>query len=194
MEPKKRGMTRDTVLAAAVKIVEKQGFAQLTIQELASSLQVKPASLYNHISGIDEARLRLARYALEKMEAGLRDTAVGYSREEALKKIAFAYRHFALKHPELYKAFINSANIEDRKIGEAKQSVVRVFHQVLEPYSLDDGAKVHFTRCFRSSLHGFVSLETAGFFKNSVDSNTSFEMLVENNLALLNDLVNGSLV
>ncbi|GHV45989.1 TetR family transcriptional regulator [Spirochaetia bacterium] len=186
-------MTRDTVLTAAVKIVEKQGFSQLTIQELASSLQVKPASLYNHISGIHETRIHLARYALEKMEAGLRDTAVGYSREEALKKIAFAYRHFGLKHPELYKAFINSANIEDKKIGEAKQSVVRVFHQVLEPYSLDYEAKVHFTRCFRSSLHGFVSLETAGFFKNSVDSNTSFEMLVENNLALLNVLANNKI-
>jgi AcrR family transcriptional regulator len=188
MEPKKRGLTGDTVLTAAVNIVEKQGFSQLTIQKMASSLQVKPASLYNHISGIDEARFQLAHYTLEKMEAGLRDTAVGYSREEALKRIALAYRHFGLKHPELYKAFINSANSEDKDIEEAKQSVVRVFYQVLEPYSLDYETKVHFTRCFRSSLHGFVSLEIAGFFKNSVDSNASFDMLVENNLALLNSL------
>jgi AcrR family transcriptional regulator len=190
MEPKKRGLTGDSVLTAAVNIVEKQGFSQLTIQKMASSLRVKPASLYNHISGIDEAKVQLARYTLERMEAGLRDTAVGYSREEALKKIALAYRHFGLEHPELYKAFINSANSEDKEIEEAKQSVVRVFYQVLEPYSLDYGTKAHFTRCFISSLHGFVGLETAGFFKNSADSNTCFDMLVESNLTLLAGLAN----
>jgi AcrR family transcriptional regulator len=188
MEPKKRGLNGDAVLAAAVKIVEKRGFSQLTIQELASSLNIKPASLYNHISGIDEARLRLACYALEKMEAALRDTAVGYSREEALKKIASAYRRFGLNHPELYKAFVNCAPADDKKIGEAKQSVVRIFHQVLEPYSLDNKTKVHFTRCFRSCLHGFVSLETAGFFKGKADIETSFTMLIENQIALLTSL------
>jgi AcrR family transcriptional regulator len=191
---KKRGLTSDAVVAAAVKVVEKQGFSQLTIQELASSLRVKPASLYNHISGIDEARLHLARYALEKMETGLRDTAVGYSRDEALKKIALAYRQFGLKHPELYKAFINYANIEDKEIEKAKQSVVRVFYQVPEPYSLGYETKAHFTRCFISSLHGFVSLGTAGFFKTSADSNTCFDMLVESNLALLNSLANNKFV
>jgi AcrR family transcriptional regulator len=188
MEPKRRNLTSDAVLAAAVKIVEKQGFSQLTIQELASSLQVRPASLYNHISGIDEARLHLARYALEKMEAAIRDTALGYSREEALRKIACAYRRFGLTHPELYRAFISSANLADKKIGEAKQAVVRVFHQVLEPYSLDYATKVHFTRCFRSGLHGFVSLETMGFFKNNVDVEASFDMLIESHLVLLNSL------
>jgi AcrR family transcriptional regulator len=193
-EPKKRGLTSDAVLTAAVNIVEKQGFAQLTIQKLAASLHVKPASLYNHISGIDAAKFQLARYTLEKMEAGLRDTAVGYSREEALKRIASAYRHFGLKHPELYKAFINAAHSEDREIEAAKQSIVHVFYQVLEPYSLDDETKAHFTRCFISSLHGFVSLEPAGFFKNSVDSNTCFAMLVESNLALLTNLANNKLV
>ncbi|MDR0628064.1 MAG: TetR/AcrR family transcriptional regulator [Treponema sp.] len=185
MEPKKRGLTGDAVLAAAVKIVETRGFSQLTIQELASSLNVKPASLYNHIGGIDEAKLRLACYALEKMEAALRDTAVGYSREEALKKIAYAYRRFGSAHPELYRAFINCADIEDKKMGEAKQSVVRIFHQVLEPYSLEYETKVHFTRCFRSSLHGFVSFENERFFKNTVDVEASFNMLIESQLALL---------
>jgi AcrR family transcriptional regulator len=188
MEQKKRGLTSGAVLAAAVEIVEKKGLSELTIQELASSLNVKPASLYNHISGIDEARLHSACCAIEKMEAAIRDTAVGYSREEALRKIAHAYRRFGSTHLELYRAFINSANIEDKRIGEAKQSVVRIFHQVLEPYSLNYETKVHFTRCFRSSLHGFVSLETSGFFRNNIDVETSFNMLIENLLMLLNSL------
>ncbi|MDR0722581.1 MAG: TetR/AcrR family transcriptional regulator [Treponema sp.] len=185
---KKRGLTSNAVLAAAVRIAEEKGVSQLTVQALASSLNVKPASLYNHISGIDEARLHLARYALEKMETAIRDTAVGYSREEALRKIACAYRCFGSTHPELYRAFINSTNIEDKRIGEAEQSVVRILHQVLEPYLLDYETKVHFTRCFRSSLHGFVNLETAGFFKNDINVEASFDILIENLFMLLNSL------
>jgi AcrR family transcriptional regulator len=188
MESKKRGLTSKAVMAAAVRIVEKKGLSQLTVQELASSLNVKPASLYNHISGIDEARLHLACYALEKMEAAIRDTAVGYSHEEALRKIAYAYRRFGSTHLELYRAFIYATSIEDKRIGEAKQSVVRIFYQVLEPYSLDYETKVHFTRCFRSSLHGFVSLENSGFFKNNIDVEASFDMLIENLFVLLSRL------
>jgi AcrR family transcriptional regulator len=191
MEPKKRGLTGDVLLAAAVRIVEKKGLSQLTLRELAASLNVKPASLYNHISGIDEVRLHLVRCAIEKMERAMRDTAVGYSREEALRKIACAYRRFGSTHPELYKAFISSANIEDKRVKEAKQSLVRVFHQVLEPYALDDETKVHFTRCFRSGLHGFVGLETAGFFKKNIAIETSFDMLIENFFVLLNSLSSG---
>jgi AcrR family transcriptional regulator len=188
VEGKKRNLTGDSVLAALVEIAEKQGFESLSIRDLAEKLGVKPPSLYNYINGLDDARRQLARFTLEKLEAALRDTALGYTRADALRKIAHAYRRFAQHRPELYKAFIACPSFDDAGIGEAKQAVARTFYQVLEPYSLDYEAKVHFTRCFRSSMHGFVSLETIGFFKNNVDVEASFDMMIENHLTLLNRL------
>jgi hypothetical protein len=38
-------------------------------------------------------------------------------------------------------------------------------------------------------LHGFVSLETMGFFKNNVDVEASFDILIDSHLVLLNSLV-----
>ncbi|MDR3336898.1 MAG: TetR/AcrR family transcriptional regulator [Treponema sp.] len=188
MEIKKRVLTSDIVIAAAVEIAEKKGLSQLRMQELAATLNVKPASLYNHIGGIDEVRSYVAQIVLKKLEEVIRDVAVGYSREDALRKIANAYRRFVVTRPELYKAFfISSANFDDAGIEEAKMSVVRVFQQVLEPYQLSHKTKIHFTRCFRSCLHGFVSLESAGFFKDKVSIDESFDAMLESLLALLNN-------
>jgi AcrR family transcriptional regulator len=187
MKIKKRVLTSDIVMAAAVEIAEKKGLLHLRMQELAATLNVKPASLYNHISGIDEVRSRVAQIVLKKLEEAIRDVAVGYSREDALRKIATAYRQFAITRPELYKAFISSANFDDAGIEEAKMSVVRVFHQVLEAYELSHKTKIHFTRCFRSCLHGFVSLESIGFFKDDVNIDESFDTMIESLLVLLNN-------
>jgi AcrR family transcriptional regulator len=187
MEIKKRVLTSDIVMAAAVEIAEKKGLSYLRMQELATKLNVKPASLYNHIGGIDEARSYIAQCALKKLEEAVRDAAIGYSREDALRKIAAAYRSFAVTRPELYKAFISSANLDDAGIEEAKMSVVRIFQQVLEPYQLSHKNKIHFTRCFRSCLHGFVSLESTGFFKGDVNLDESFDTMIESLLALLNN-------
>jgi AcrR family transcriptional regulator len=188
MEIKKRVLTSDIVMAAAVELVEKKGLSSLSMQELAATLNVKPASLYNHINGIDEARRSVAQSVLKKLEEAIRDVAVGYAREEALRKIAHAYRQFVVTRPELYKAFfISSANFDDAGIEEAKMSVVRVFQQVLEPYQLSHKTKIHFTRCFRSCLHGFVSLESAGFFKDDVTIDESFDAMLETLLAQLNN-------
>jgi hypothetical protein len=88
----------------------------------------------------------------------------------------------------LYKAFIACPSFDDAGIEEAKQAVAHTFYQALEPYSLDYEGKVHFTRCFRSALHGFVSLESVGSFKNTVAVETSFDMMIENHLTFLNNL------
>jgi AcrR family transcriptional regulator len=152
---------------------------------LAENLGVKPPSLYNHISGLDDARRQLARVALEKLEGALRDTALGYTGTDALRKIAHAYRFFAQSHPELYKAFITCPSFDDAGIEEAKQAIIRTFYQVLEPHQLDHETKIHFIRCFRSALHGFVSLESAGFFKDGVTAEKSFEILIETSIAPL---------
>jgi AcrR family transcriptional regulator len=187
MEIKKRVLTSDSVMAAAVELAEKKGLSGFRMQELAAMLNVKPASLYNHIGGIDEARSYVTQIALEKLEEAVRDAAVGYSREDALRKIAAAYRRFAVTRPCLYKAFIDSANFDDTGIEKAKMSIVKVFQQVLKPYQLSHKTKIHFTRCFRSCLHGFVSLESAGFFKEGVNIDKSFEAMIEGLLVQLNN-------
>lgn len=160
----KKGLTRQSVLDAAVQLVEEAGWEGLSLQELARRLQIKTASLYNHIQGIGEVRQFIALLALEQLDAALRDAAVGRSHLDALEAVALAYRAFAHAHPHLYSAVIASASLEDPTVEESRRRVMWVLSKVLEPYCPPDEL-LFFNRGLRSLMHGFLSLEAAGFFK-----------------------------
>jgi hypothetical protein len=55
----------------------------------------------------------------------------------------------------------------------------------MQSYHYSEEDTVHFVRGFRSALHGFVSLEEAGFFKSAVDADESYRRLVNGFLVFL---------
>ncbi len=50
----RQGLNTETVVKTAALLVEENGYESLTLHKLASKLNVKPASLYTHIKGIDD--------------------------------------------------------------------------------------------------------------------------------------------
>ena len=47
----KKGLNREIIVEAAVRLIEQRGIPGLSMRELADTLDVKAASLYNHITG-----------------------------------------------------------------------------------------------------------------------------------------------
>jgi AcrR family transcriptional regulator len=182
----RRTLTIDSVVAAAVDIVETQGYCKLTLNGLAAALGVKPPSLYNHVSGIEDVWRRLAVAALRRMENAVRGAAVGRSGESAIREIAYAYRRFTKEHAELYRAFTNAPVLEG--IESELNSLASTLRQVLRPFALKTDAETYFIRIFHSGLCGFVALEGAGFFRHGqeIDADKSFRELVESQLIVLN--------
>lgn len=160
----RKGLNRQTILDAAVQLVEEEGLPALSLQELARRLEVRTASLYNHIEGIGAVRQYITLFSSHELEAAIRDAAVGRSREAALEAVAVAYRDFAQRHPHLYAAYIDSAKWEDAEVTHSRRSVEWVLNQVLTPQA-DTSETLYFNRGFRSLLHGFICLEAAGFFQ-----------------------------
>ena len=50
----KKGLTRDLIIDTALRMTEEKGPFACSMRELADALDVKAASLYNHISGMDD--------------------------------------------------------------------------------------------------------------------------------------------
>lgn len=159
----------------------------ITQRELADALGVKTASLCNYLNGMPKLTARLAELALSRLEADLRGAAVGRSREDALLSIARAYRRLGKESPELYKAILNLPRLEDDQLSESGRAVMRIFYQVLEQYGLSPAEILHFSRGFRSAMHGFVSLEAAGFFQRKVDAEESYEQMARRFIDFLAD-------
>lgn len=175
---KRKKIDKETILKAAAELAEEKGLENATLNRLAEKLEIKTPSLYNHMSGLNELTESLAQFAIRKLEAVLLDSAVGKAKEEALSGIAMAYRRYAKENPELYKAILRIPASRDEELRREGLSVVGILHQVMEPYRYSKEDEVHFIRGFRSALHGFVSLEEAGFFDGKVDADASYVRLV----------------
>jgi AcrR family transcriptional regulator len=183
----KRNLNSQTILNAAAELAEEKGLENVSLLQVAEKLGVKAPSLYNHLNGLQELSSGIANLAISKLEDAIRNAAVGQSKENALTAISWAYRKFAKENPELYKAILRFPDYNDSGIQEAGHAVVRILYQVMEPYHYSKEGTIHFVRGFRSTLHGFISLEEAGFFQSSeANVDESYKLLVSHLISTLN--------
>lgn len=171
------GLDRDKVLAAAAELVEREGPEGLTVARLAAHLQVRPPSLYNHMRSLEQLHNDLAVRALRELAVRMRNAATGLAGFDALTAVANAYRNYAREHPGLYALTLRPRE-GDADYAAAGADVVSVVLAVLRAYDLSGEEALHATRCLRSAIHGFASLESVGGFGLPLDLSESFTRLI----------------
>jgi len=178
------GVTRERVVETAATIIDRDGLPALSLTSLAQTLGVRTPSLYNHIGGLEDLRGALRLRGLEALEQRLQRATVGRARRDALVALAEAYRAFAHEHPGLYALTLGAVgDVPDgardaHAAAAAARRLVEVVVSVLQGYALEGDEALHATRALRSSLHGFVALESAGGFGLPLDLDVSFARLV----------------
>ena len=83
----RQGLTTETVVGAAALLTEEIGCENLTLHKLAKRLNIKPASLYTHISGIEQLYVLLCELALKQLGTAMMDAVRGKKRGEAIRQI-----------------------------------------------------------------------------------------------------------
>src|SRR5579859_7027385 len=180
-EPRRRraGLDDRVILRAAGAIADRDGLEQLSLARLAESLDVRPPSLYNHVSGLDDVRRGLALEGARALAGRLARAAVGKPGPEGVRAIGVAYRAFAHEHPGLYAALQRAPAPDDAALIAASDDILAILRAALAPWDLDAAAQVHAMRTLRSLTHGFVSLETAGGFGMPIDLEESYNYAIE---------------
>ncbi len=171
-------LDRTIILNTAAILAEEVKLDHLTLNQLAERLGVKTPSLYNHVQGLTDLYAGIAALGMQRLGAMIANAAIGQSHEDALIAIAREYRKFSRTYPELYKAILKSPEVEHREISEAENTIVQILLKVLEPYHYSEEEAFHKIRGLRSLLHGFVSLEEAGFFRAPWDVEKSYEKML----------------
>lgn len=183
---KRVSLTRGVVLAEAAKLADEKGFDQLSLAQLADRFHIRPPSLYNHIASLEALKRELAMMALRELADALGKAAIGAAKDDAVRRLAAAYREFVKKHPGLYQATQRAVGASDPEMSRAGDEVVNVCLAVLRGYGLDRRAALHALRGLRSAVHGFASLEITGGFGIPLSIDESFAWLVECFIAGLN--------
>ncbi|MEC0141690.1 WHG domain-containing protein, partial [Paenibacillus macerans] len=158
------GLDSTAVLMAAVEVANAEGAAAVSISSVARKLGIRPPSLYNHVSGLDEIRAMLAKYALERLYEHIVAEVGGLSGEHAVRRFADAYLDFAHEHPGLYEAVQMAPSQEGRELQEASGRIVALTLRYLGGFPLTEEQALHTVRGLRSLIHGFASLDRQGSF------------------------------
>jgi AcrR family transcriptional regulator len=158
-------VNREAITSAALKIVERDGVAALSMRNLAASLQIKAPSLYDHVRNRDQV------IALVQAE-GLRDFGLSFQAAgESTKEKVLAYRDWALSNPNLYPVVFQQrlhrellpAGLEAAVLGQVMKAA--------------GGSHVQ-ARAMWAQLHGLVDLELQGRLPADADTEATWNQVI----------------
>lgn len=184
----KRGLTRDQIIQAAVELIGEKGYDDFSLRTLAAKLGVQPASLYNHVEGIDEISTEIALHASEQMKQTLNAAIEGKEADRAFVDAALAYRQFAMENPEVYKALVHMPLSQDENVRRAGLQSFRPMRELIHSYGLERRDAINFSRGLRSVMHGFIELTNNGFMqKDYVTRDESYHAIIVSYLAYMKE-------
>jgi AcrR family transcriptional regulator len=174
------GLDPDTVVAAAADLADEIGLANLTMGRLAERLGVRAPSLYKHVASQDDLTRRIAALALGEAADAIGTATQGRAGRDALDAAAHALRTFVVSHPGRYAAtFGIEPTGPDDPIAVAEARGLGPFVAVLRGYDIAETDMTHALRALRSIFHGFATVEAAGGFQWSTDTDASFDWLID---------------
>src|SRR5580658_1263790 len=149
---------RQTILSAAVKELVRGGIRDLSLRNIAASLDLAPNAIYRYFSDRRALEAALANEAARQLELALRKAAEGLEPVTAIRQMSSAYIKFARDNSHLYEAMM-SLHVPERDAA---------FHQSLWAFTVEQVQRIAGPdRAAQASvalwafLRGAVALEAA---------------------------------
>lgn len=182
----KRGLNKENIIDAAEELVVEKGYDNFSLREVATRLGVKPASLYNHVKGLEEINVGVALRAADKLKREIEEAVKDKEPDEALAESMRAYRRFAMQNPELYKAFVRIPLLNDKEVTHIGFRSFSPIREVIDSYGLTKRENIHYARELRAVMHGFIELTNNGFMqKKEVSQDESYEEIIADRVSVL---------
>jgi AcrR family transcriptional regulator len=160
-----RADRRGELVAAALRLLEREGPEALTMRRLAAEVGIQAPSLYKHFA--DKGAVEQALMAEGLAELGRLIGQWSAERGGDLGRIARGYRRYALEHPHLYRLMTERPLDRERLPGGVEDRAV-------EPLLALVGDRDR-ARAAWAFAHGMVQLELAGRFPPDADLDGAWE-------------------
>ena len=98
---------RQTILSAAVKDLAHGGIRDLSLRNLAASLDLAPTAIYRYFSDRSALEAALANEAARQLELALRKAADGCEPVTTIREMSSAYIKFARDNRHLYEVMMS---------------------------------------------------------------------------------------
>jgi AcrR family transcriptional regulator len=168
-------LSADAVVDVALRLVDEEGPAALTLAAVASRAGVATPSLYKHVRSLAELRALLSVRIMDGVNARIGGAAVGRSADEAVRALMLSWRDYVREHPHRYGVLDQAP---DPLVADAGKRLVDIMLGALRGYGLDDSDAIHAARCLRAAVHGFSVLEVENGFQLPEKLDESYDLLV----------------
>ena len=155
---------RETILSAAVKHLAHGGIRDLSLRNLAASLDLAPNAIYRYFSDRSALEAALASEAARQMELALRRAADGREPVTAIREMSSAYIKFARDNRHLYEV-MTSLHAPEHDATSHQSLWTFTVEQVRRVAGSDRAAEA--SVALWAFLHGAVALEAAQVFGES---------------------------
>lgn len=145
-----RRLSRETILEAGLRIVDRDGIEGLTMRRLASALGVNPMSIYHHLPG----KAAVVSGLVQEVFSRVHVTAPpdGASWQDRVKHAAQAYRGVLRAHRNLALQIIS----DTAAVSEAVIAAGEPFYAALEQAGLPPRSIVEAVDTVVDFVHGFM--------------------------------------
>ena len=164
--------TRQKILAAAERILRREGAANLTIRRVAADVQLTPMAIYRHFKTKDALIAALVSIGFSIWETRLQSAISRIAPRHKLRKAMLAYRDFALEEQRLFEVMFLTRRADvplapaslQVSPSPAFSQVIAAVEQCLSTGSAMPGAAGETILLVWSTAHGLITLHFSGRF------------------------------
>jgi len=146
-------LDRETVVAAALEIADRDGLSGVTMARVAEALGGSPMSLYRHLSDKQELLDAVADLAVSEIPAIPKD---GRPWRARLEEFALESRHCALRHPALIEILLQTY-----VRGPATEAVGLDMIALLHEAGFDEDSSIRGFMALRNHIIGALAWEVS---------------------------------
>jgi AcrR family transcriptional regulator len=154
--------TRETLLEAALRLLEERGPGALRIRDLAAAAEQSTMGVYTHFGSKQGLLEQLYLHGFERLEERLDSVPSNGQGRQALLEFALAYRHFALDNEALYGLMFERAAPDFVPSDASRMAGLATFEMLAarvtdwRPDVTDPAGGAHL---IWATMHGLVSIE-----------------------------------
>ena len=149
-------ISREAVLAAALRLADEHGLAAVTMHAVAGRLHVTPMALYRHVADKEALLDGLVELLLTERPLAPADDRW----DERLLGLAAAIRTTARRHPAVFPLLLTRP-----AVTPAARAVRDAIQAALREGGLPEGQVARAERLISTAVLGFAASEAAGRFR-----------------------------
>lgn len=170
---------KSMIIRKAAELANEIGLDRVTLKLLASNLNIKPPSLYNHIKGLEDLQKEVMLYGWKQLEERVVEAAVCVTGYDALEAMGRTFYKYATENPGIFNAMLWYNKFQSDETQNATRRIFSVIYKIFSTLNISQENCDHLIRTYRAFLEGYILLVNNNAFGHPLSIEDSFEISLQ---------------